>query len=93
LFFAFGVAFEIPIATFLLILSGATTVESLSKKRPYIILGCFVVGMLLTPPDVISQSLLAIPMYLLYEVGLLFGRLVRKPRNAKQAQAEEEQTD
>lgn len=93
LFFAFGVAFEIPIATFLLILSGATTVESLSKKRPYIILGCFVVGMLLTPPDVISQSLLAIPMYLLYEVGLLFGRLVRKPRNAKQAQAEEEQID
>lgn len=93
LFFAFGVAFEIPIATFLLILSGATTVESLSKKRPYIILGCFVVGMLLTPPDVISQSLLAIPMYLLYEVGLLFGRLVRKPRKAKQAQAEEEQTD
>lgn len=71
LFFAFGVAFEIPIATFLLILSGATTVESLSKKRPYIVLGCFVVGMLLTPPDVISQSLLAIPMYLLYEVGLL----------------------
>ncbi|MGO3352302.1 MAG: twin-arginine translocase subunit TatC, partial [Halomonas sp.] len=62
LFFAFGVAFEIPIATFLLILSGATTVESLSKKRPYILLGCFVVGMLLTPPDVISQSLLAIPM-------------------------------
>lgn len=88
LFFAFGVAFEIPIATFLLILSGATTVESLSKKRPYIILGCFVVGMLLTPPDVISQSLLAIPMYLLYEVGLLFGRLVRKPKTT-----EEEQTD
>ena len=80
LFFAFGVAFEIPIATFLLILSGATTVESLSKKRPYIVLGCFVIGMLLTPPDVISQSLLAIPMYLLYEVGLLFGRLVRKRR-------------
>ncbi|GGW48798.1 MULTISPECIES: twin-arginine translocase subunit TatC [Vreelandella] len=88
LFFAFGVAFEIPIATFLLILSGATTVESLSKKRPYIILGCFVVGMLLTPPDVISQSLLAVPMYLLYEVGLLFGRLVRKPKTT-----EEEQTD
>ncbi|PMR70535.1 twin-arginine translocase subunit TatC [Halomonas heilongjiangensis] len=85
LFFAFGVAFEIPIATFLLILSGATTVESLSKKRPYVILGCFVVGMLLTPPDVISQSLLAIPMYLLYEVGLLFGRLVRrKKRDAEE---------
>ena len=81
LFFAFGVAFEIPIATFLLIISGATTVESLSKKRPYIVLGCFVVGMLLTPPDVISQSLLAIPMYLLYEVGILFGRLVRRKKH------------
>ncbi|RCV89199.1 twin-arginine translocase subunit TatC [Billgrantia montanilacus] len=80
LFFAFGVAFEIPIATFLLIVSGATTVESLSKKRPYVVLGCFVVGMLLTPPDVISQSLLAVPMYLLYEVGILFGRLVRNRR-------------
>ncbi|MDI5932325.1 twin-arginine translocase subunit TatC [Halomonas kalidii] len=85
LFFAFGVAFEIPIATFLLILSGATTVQSLSQKRPYVILGCFVVGMLLTPPDVISQSLLAVPMYLLYEVGLLFGRLVRrKTRDAEE---------
>ncbi|MBB3191113.1 twin-arginine translocase subunit TatC [Halomonas cerina] len=84
LFFAFGVAFEIPIATFLLILSGATTVESLSRKRPYIILGCFVVGMLLTPPDVVSQSLLAVPMYLLYEVGLLFGRLVRRKREREE---------
>ncbi|AJY49540.1 MULTISPECIES: twin-arginine translocase subunit TatC [Halomonadaceae] len=90
LFFAFGVAFEIPIATFLLILSGATTVESLSKKRPYILLGCFVIGMLLTPPDVISQSLLAIPMYLLYEVGLLFGRLVRKRKEEKEADEEQE---
>ncbi|MCE8037963.1 twin-arginine translocase subunit TatC [Halomonas sp. MCCC 1A11062] len=92
LFFAFGVAFEIPIATFLLIASGATTVERLSKKRPYIILGCFVVGMLLTPPDVISQSLLAIPMYLLYEVGILFGRLVRR-RRRKTAEASEERDE
>ncbi len=90
LFFAFGVAFEIPIATFLLILSCATSVESLSKKRPYILLGCFVVGMLLTPPDIISQSLLAIPMYLLYEVGLLFGRLVRKRKEEKEAAEEQE---
>ncbi|MGM0703063.1 MAG: twin-arginine translocase subunit TatC [Pseudomonadota bacterium] len=88
LFFAFGVAFEIPIATFLLIVSGATTVESLSKKRPYIVLGCFVVGMLLTPPDVISQSLLAVPMYLLYEIGLLFGRFARRKKN----EAEEDET-
>ncbi|GHE22317.1 twin-arginine translocase subunit TatC [Halomonas urumqiensis] len=86
LFFAFGVAFEIPIATFLLILSGATTVESLSKKRPYIILGCFVIGMLLTPPDVVSQSLLAVPMYLLYEVGLLFGRLVRRKQRDEEGE-------
>ncbi|WP_275288725.1 twin-arginine translocase subunit TatC [Halomonas elongata] len=85
LFFAFGVAFEIPIATFLLILSGATTVESLSRKRPYVVLGCFVIGMLLTPPDVVSQSLLAVPMYLLYEVGLLFGRLVKRKRDADAA--------
>lgn len=88
LFFAFGVAFEIPIATFLLILSGATTVERLSRKRPYVVLGCFVIGMLLTPPDVVSQSLLAVPMYLLYEVGLLFGRLVRRKRE-KDAEDEE----
>jgi len=89
LFFAFGVAFEIPIATFLLIASGVTTVESLSKKRPYILLGCFVVGMLLTPPDVISQTLLAVPMYLLYEVGLLFGRLAQR-RKREAAEAEDE---
>ncbi len=86
LFFAFGVAFEIPIATFLLIASGITTVESLSQKRPYIILGCFVVGMLLTPPDVISQSLLAVPMYLLYEVGLLFGRLAQRKKERREAE-------
>lgn len=90
LFFAFGVAFEIPIATFLLILSGAASVQSLSQKRPYIFLGCFVIGMLLTPPDVVSQSLLALPMYLLYEVGLLFGRLVRKRRDEQQAADEQE---
>ncbi|XKE44986.1 twin-arginine translocase subunit TatC [Halomonas organivorans] len=89
LFFAFGVAFEIPIATFLLVLTGATTVESLSRKRPYVILGCFVVGMLMTPPDVVSQSLLAVPMYLLYEVGLLFGRLVRRKRDAEAADEDE----
>jgi len=86
LFFAFGVAFEIPIATFLLIASGVTTVESLSRKRPYILLGCFVVGMLLTPPDIISQSLLAVPMYLLYEVGLLFGRLARRKKQQREAE-------
>ena len=75
LFFAFGLAFEIPIATLLLIWTGATTIESISGKRPYVVLGCFVVGMLLTPPDVISQILLALPMWLLFEAGILFARV------------------
>ena len=79
LFFAFGIAFEIPIATVLLVWTGASTVASLRKKRAYIIVGCFVVGMLLTPPDVISQLLLATPMWLLYEVGILFSLLLQHP--------------
>lgn len=78
MFFAFGVAFEIPIATVLLILSGATTPQSLAAKRPYVIVGCFVIGMLLTPPDIISQTLLAVPMWILFEFGILFGRLARR---------------
>ena len=80
LFFAFGLAFEIPIAAVLLILTGATTPQNLAKKRPYIIVGCFVLGMLLTPPDIISQSLLALPMWLLFEVGVYFGRFVTRNR-------------
>ncbi|MCL6414976.1 twin-arginine translocase subunit TatC [Aestuariirhabdus sp. Z084] len=78
LFFAFGIAFEIPIATVLLIWSGASTVESLGQKRPYVVVGCFVLGMLLTPPDVISQALLALPMWVLFEIGILFGRMIPK---------------
>jgi sec-independent protein translocase protein TatC len=80
LFFAFGLAFEIPIATVLLIWSGITTAEALTKKRPYIIVGCFVVGMLLTPPDVFSQTLLAVPMWMLFEAGLLFGRWMKRSK-------------
>jgi sec-independent protein translocase protein TatC len=79
IFFAFGVAFEIPIAAVILIWSGVTTAESLAKKRPWIIVGCFISGMLLTPPDIISQSLLAIPMWLLFELGIFFGRSLNKP--------------
>lgn len=79
LFFAFGLAFQIPVATVLMIAVGITSTESLISKRPYIVVGCFVIGMLLTPPDVISQSLLAIPMWLLFETGVLVGRLVEKP--------------
>jgi sec-independent protein translocase protein TatC len=78
LFLAFGVAFEIPIATVLVIASGAITANDLAEKRPYVIIACFVFGMLLTPPDVISQMLLAVPMWLLFEVGIVFGRLVKK---------------
>jgi sec-independent protein translocase protein TatC len=78
LFFAFGLAFEIPIAAVLLIWSGITTADALAKKRPYIIVGCFVVGMLLTPPDVFSQTLLAVPMWMLFEVGLYFGRILQR---------------
>jgi sec-independent protein translocase protein TatC len=76
LFFAFGIAFEVPVATVLLIMSGVTTSQSLAAKRPYIVVGCFVIGMLLTPPDVISQSLLAVPVWMLFEVGIFFGRFV-----------------
>lgn len=74
MFFAFGLAFEVPVATFLLVYAGITTVESLAAKRRYIIVGAFVVGMLLTPPDVFSQILLAVPMCLLFEAGLLVAR-------------------
>lgn len=79
IFFAFGIAFEIPIATFLMVLTGITTVESLSEKRPYIFVGCFVVGMLVTPPDVISQTILAVPMWLLFEIGVLCARMIKVP--------------
>jgi sec-independent protein translocase protein TatC len=81
LFFAFGVAFEIPIATILLVASGATTPDNLAQKRPYVIVGVFIAGMLLTPPDVISQTLLAIPMWLLFEVGILFSRGFQRRRD------------
>ena len=78
LFFAFGMAFEIPVATVLLIWMGVTTPDSLARKRPYIVVGCFVFGMLLTPPDIISQSLLALPMWLLFELGVGAGRMLGK---------------
>ena len=71
LFFAFGIAFEIPVAIMLLCWSGATTTKSLKEKRPYIVVGVFVIAMFLTPPDVLSQTLLALPMLLLFELGLI----------------------
>ena len=76
LFFAFGIAFEVPIATVVLVWSGLTTVETLAKNRAYVFLGAFIIGMLITPPDVISQTLLAVPVYLLYECGLLLSKIL-----------------
>ena len=74
LFFAFGVAFEVPVVTVLLVKTGMTTTQSLKKKRPYIIVGAFVVGMMMTPPDIFSQTMLALPVWLLFEIGLFFGK-------------------
>ncbi|MNF93798.1 Sec-independent protein translocase protein TatC [compost metagenome] len=74
-------AFEIPVAVVLLVWIGVVDVAYLKKIRPYVIIGCFVVGMILTPPDIFSQTLLAVPMWLLFEIGLLFGGLVRSRNN------------
>jgi sec-independent protein translocase protein TatC len=84
LFFAFGLSFEIPIAVVILSWMGAVDPDNLAKKRPYVFVLCFVFGMLLTPPDIISQTLLAIPMWLLFEIGILFGRLVRSEKEPAQ---------
>jgi len=78
LFFAFGAAFEIPIAIILMCWTGVTTPNSLRQKRPYVVVGAFILGMLLTPPDIISQSMLAIPMLFLFEVGIIIASLYHK---------------
>ncbi|MGV6858076.1 MAG: twin-arginine translocase subunit TatC [bacterium] len=86
LFFAFGIAFEVPVATILMVAIGVTTPEKLGRMRPYVVVAAFVVGMLLTPPDVISQVLLAVPMWLLFEVGIVVSRILvtnhRKEENS-----------
>ena len=85
MFFAFGIAFEVPIAVILLVSVGMTTPESLASKRPYFIVAAFVVGMFLTPPDVISQTLLALPMWLLFEFGIIFSKIMlRKSEDKKE---------
>ena len=84
IFLAFGIAFEVPVATFLLIAAGVTTADKLAGKRPYIIIGAFVIGVMLTPPDVISQSLLAIPIWLLFELGLIASRIFLKDKEAEE---------
>ncbi len=87
LFFAFGFAFEIPVATVILMVAGVISHESLAQKRPYVVVGCFVAGMLLTPPDIFSQAMLAVPMWVLFEMGVFFGRMLTTQR-AKQAAEE-----
>ena len=93
LFFAFGVAFEIPVATVLLAKTGLTSARSMARKRPYVIVGCFVVGMLLTPPDVISQILLAVPAWVLFEIGIILARMVEKPHDEEEEQEEQEEEE
>lgn len=80
LFIAFGITFEVPVAVVLLVKVGLVSVEKLREIRPYIIVGAFVVGAIFTPPDVVSQFMLAVPLWLLYEVGILLARLVSRPR-------------
>jgi sec-independent protein translocase protein TatC len=85
LFFAFGIAFEVPVAVVLLAATGLVKVESLKKHRGYVVLGIFVVAAFLTPPDAVSQTFMAVPMYALYELGILFANVVQKNRAVTQA--------
>jgi sec-independent protein translocase protein TatC len=97
LFFAFGAAFEIPVATVLLAASGLVKIETMTKNRGYVVIGIFIVAAFLTPPDALSQSFMAVPMYLLYECGIIMSRILLKERLARKraeeaaARAEEEQ--
>lgn len=84
MFIAFGAAFEVPVLTFVLVMTGVTTVEALSAARSYVIVAAFVIGMLLTPPDVISQVLLAIPVWLLFELGLVMSKFFIKRVHANE---------
>ncbi len=88
LFFAFGLAFEIPVATVLLAWTGLVKVETMSSNRGYVLLGIFIVAAFLTPPDAISQSFMAVPMYLLYELGIIFSRLLLKEKLAQRMKEE-----
>jgi sec-independent protein translocase protein TatC len=87
LFFAFGASFEVPIATILLVRTGITTRQALREKRPYVIVGAFVIGMLLTPPDVLSQVLLAVPIWMLFELGIAMSTLFEPRRDPDEAGA------
>lgn len=91
MFFAFGVAFEVPVAVVLLVLTGMVRVEKLAEHRGYVIIGIFVVAAFLTPPDAISQTIMAIPMYLLYEGGVVMARVMHKMRREQAEAAEKEE--
>jgi sec-independent protein translocase protein TatC len=93
LFFAFGLAFEVPIATIVLVVMGVTTPDKLRQKRPYIIVGAFVIGMFLTPPDIISQTLLALPMWILFEFGVFFSAAFVKKDNDEEDEDEPDQEE
>ena len=93
LFFGFGLAFEVPIATIILVAIGFTTPKKLAAKRPYVIVGAFIIGMLLTPPDVISQVLLALPMWVLFEAGLIASMIMFKNREQDQGEDEDEEEE
>lgn len=88
IFFAFGLAFEIPIATVILVWVGVITPEGLAEKRPYIVVGIFLVAAFLTPPDPLSQTLLSVPMWVLFEVGLLFSRIIIKGKQGDDAESQ-----
>jgi sec-independent protein translocase protein TatC len=90
LFFGFGLAFEVPIATIILVAVGITTPKKLGQMRPYVIVGAFVIGMLLTPPDIISQVLLAVPMWILFEGGLIAAKIMFKDRNMDSSDEEDQ---
>jgi sec-independent protein translocase protein TatC len=91
LFFAFGVAFEVPVATVLLVLTGLVKVETLVANRGYVLIGIFVIAAFLTPPDAISQCIMAVPMYLLYEIGIVMSRVMFKAKLKRQAEQEAEE--
>ena len=93
IFFAFGLAFEVPIATVMLVWSGLVSLEALGKARAYVFLGAFVMGMLLTPPDAISQTLLAVPVYLLYEAGLILAKVLGKQDDVSASADKTDSTD
>jgi sec-independent protein translocase protein TatC len=93
MFFAFGIAFEVPIAVVLLVLTGIVKVEKMSEHRGYVIIGIFVVAAILTPPDAISQCIMAIPMYLLYEGGLVMARVMQKMRREAAEAAEKAEAE